>query len=308
MKREITVYRSPVLSNPNKVTGLIQAFLTGRNPLTIRAYRQDLEDFASFMSADGVDDAARGLLTLAPGDANALALGFRIALVERGLAAATINRRLAALRAFVKLARTLGIVTWSLEIQNLKTEPGRDLRGPGRAALKRVLVELSQRTDAKAKRDLAILRLLHDLGLRRGEAVSLDLEHVDLAAGTVAVLGKGRAGRASLSLPPETKAALAGWLAARGAVPGPLFTNFDRAGKGSRLTGTSLYRLTKSLGLGRPHGVRHSAITEALDLMGGDVRKVARFSRHRDMRVVAAYDDNRQDLAGEVARIVASNL
>ena len=292
----------------DKAGAVVKAFLSGRNPLTIRAYRQDLENFAAFVSAEDTSGAARHLLSLAPGDANALALGFRIALVKRDLAAATINRRLAALRAFVKLARTLGIVTWSLEIQNLKTEPGRDLRGPGRAALKRVLVELSQRTDAKAKRDLAILRLLHDLGLRRGEAVSLDLEHVDLAAGTVAVLGKGRAGRASLSLPPETKAALAAWIEARGSVPGPLFTNCDRAGKGQRLSGTSINRLTHGLGLGRPHGIRHAAITEALDLMGGDVRKVARFSRHRDMRVVATYDDNRQDLAGEVARIVASNL
>ena len=107
---------------------------------------------------------------------------------------------------------------------------------------------------------------------------------------------------------PHSNRALAAWIEARGSVPGPLFTNYDRAGKGQRLSGTSINRLTHGLGLGRPHGIRHAAITEALDLMGGDVRKVARFSRHRDMRVVATYDDNRQDLAGEVARIVASNL
>jgi integrase/recombinase XerC len=56
-----------------------------------------------------------------------------------------------------------------------------------------------------------------------------------------------------------------------------------------------------------PHGLRHAAITEALDLTGGDVRKVKRFSRHRDLQTLVVYDDNRVDLGGEVARKVASN-
>jgi integrase/recombinase XerC len=35
------------------------------------------------------------------------------------------------------------------------------------------------------------------------------------------------------------------------------------------------------------------------------MRAVQKFSRHRDVRVLNAYDDNRQDLAGDVARLVA---
>jgi integrase/recombinase XerC len=96
----------------------------------------------------------------------------------------------------------------------------------------------------------------------------------------------------------------------RGQEPGPLFTNFDRARKGRRLTGTSIYRLVRGLGRRagltvRPHGLRHAAITEALDLTGGDVRAVQRFSRHRDLKVLMVYDDNRRDLGGQVARLVA---
>lgn len=53
----------------------------------------------------------------------------------------------------------------------------------------------------------------------------------------------------------------------------------------------------------RPHGLRHSAITEALDLTG-DVRKVQRFSRHKNLAVLMVYDDNRRDLGGEVARLL----
>jgi integrase/recombinase XerC len=56
----------------------------------------------------------------------------------------------------------------------------------------------------------------------------------------------------------------------------------------------------------RPHGLRHGGITEALDLTNGNVRAVQRFSRHRDVRILSIYDDNRLDLAGNVARLVAA--
>ena len=59
------------------------------------------------------------------------------------------------------------------------------------------------------------------------------------------------------------------------------------------------------MGVVRPHGLRHAAITEALDLTKGNVRAVQRFSRHRDLRTLTIYDDNRQDLAGEIARQLA---
>jgi len=59
------------------------------------------------------------------------------------------------------------------------------------------------------------------------------------------------------------------------------------------------------IGLVRPHGLRHAAITHALDVTGGDVRRVQKFSRHRDLRTLTVYDDNRQDIAGQVAAMVA---
>jgi integrase len=51
----------------------------------------------------------------------------------------------------------------------------------------------------------------------------------------------------------------------------------------------------------RPHGLRHQAITRALDL-GRDLRDVAKFSRHRDIRRPAVYDDCRRDVGGDFAR------
>lgn len=298
-----------VLARPGgAASAVVKAFLSGRNPLTIRAYRQDLTDFAAFQGVDRPDQGAARLLAIAPGDANALALAYRTQMVERGLQGATINRRLSALRALVRLARMLGFVSWALEIANLRADSYRDLRGPGIGALRRVMAVLAQRQDAKATRDLALLRVLYDLGLRRAEVVGLDLEHLDRSASTILVLGKGRSQRVSLALPPQTKAAIEAWVALRGTVAGPLFKNFDRAGKGERLTGNGLYRLVRGYGLGRVHGLRHLSLTTALDLTGGDVRRVQRFSRHKDVRVLTVYDDARVDLGGEVAKLVAQNL
>ena len=93
---------------------------------------------------------------------------------------------------------------------------------------------------------------------------------------------------------------------------GPLFANLDRGHHGERLTGAGLYRMVRELGevagiRVRPHGLRHAAITEALERTKGDLRAVQRFSRHRDLRLLLVYDDNRQDLGGAVARFVAES-
>jgi integrase/recombinase XerC len=142
----------------------------------------------------------------------------------------------------------------------------------------------------------------------------LDFEDFDRRGGTLAVLGKGRTQKESLTLPPETKAAIEGWLVIRAEAPGPLFHSLDRARKGNgRLTGAGVYNMVRKLGMKAglkvwPHGLRHAAITEALDLTGGNVRAVQKFSRHRDVRVIERYDDNRLDLAGDVARQVAATV
>lgn len=307
-----TLVQSDALA-PTDAHRLVEDFLGGRRKTTLDAYRRDLANFCSFLEVDSPEEAAGALLWRSHGEANALALRYRNHMVERGLSAATVNRRLAALRSLVKLARTLGMISWKLEVEGLEAVPYRDTRGPGREGVRRMLDALDTRLDAKARRDRAAVRLLYDLALRRGEVVAMDLEDVDLEDGTVAVLGKGRTAKETVTLPPKTKAALEDWLQARGSESGAVFTNFDRAQKGRRLTGRSLHRIVRELGKevglrARPHGLRHAAITEALDQTNGNTRAVQRFSRHRDQRVLTRYDDNREDLAGTVARLVAEGV
>jgi integrase/recombinase XerC len=93
----------------------------------------------------------------------------------------------------VKLGRTLGRVAWAIDIPSPKVEAYRDTRGPGLGGWKALLTEApAKATTPQGKRDLALVRLMHDLELRRGEVVALDLADLYLEAGTVAIVGNGK--------------------------------------------------------------------------------------------------------------------
>jgi integrase/recombinase XerC len=141
----------------------------------------------------------------------------------------------------------------------------------------------------------------------------LDVSDLSLEAARLMIIGKGETEVMPVALPLATREVLGKWLAVRGHEPGPLFVTFDtsrgRAGRG-RLTGSGLWSIVRLLGVAAnlvvwPHGLRHGSITQALNVTHGDLRRVQRFSRHRDIRTLMLYDDNRQALAGDVAELVS---
>ena len=316
MEANVLIHANPVIISNLEVTELLKAFLSGKSKRTLIAYRQDLEDFRVFTGSEDLYAAAQLLLSHRHGKANTLAIAYRAAMMERELSPATINRRLAAIRSLVKLARTLGMVPWTLEVGNLKAESYRNTAGPGKQGVHQMISALDKRSDAKTKRDLAAVRLLYDLALRRGETVALDLADVDLDASRLFVCRKGKMEKVALTLPKPTKTALMEWIAARGNEPGPLFLNFDHAGKGSRLTGTSLYRIVRGLGVRagfkvRPHGLRHTAITEACkqaSRIGIGLEEVRNFSGHADVRTLMIYRDRERNVQGQLAALVAEGV
>lgn len=295
---------------------LLNAVLSGRNARTCRAYEADYRDFARYLGAPSPAAALESLIALDQGPANAVALGYRAHLVERGLAPATIARRLAALRSAVRLGRQLGRVGWTLQIEAPKVTPYRDTRGCGSEGWKRLLTLATREAEGSVKgaRDLALVRLLRDLALRRAEVVALDVADLDPRQSSLLVLGKGRTGKQALTLPGPVRHALDDWLRARGDEPGPLFIRLDHAGRRRRLrlSGDGLHelivRMGRRAGLSRPlrpHGLRHQGITAALDATGGNVRSVRKFSRHAKLDTLILYDDSRVDLAGDVARLIS---
>lgn len=170
-------------------------------------------------------------------------------------------------------------------------------------------------SDPKGLRDKVLLHLLYDLALRRAEVVSLDLEDVDLVTGTLRILGKGRLQKERLTLPARTRQVLAEWVEVRGNEDGPLFINFHHAPgiQGKRLSSTSLYRIIRELGTRtgqkvRPHGLRHTSISEAVrrvQAVGMDVTKVLQFSRHKDLKTLQVYIDQVEDAQGKIAELAA---
>jgi integrase/recombinase XerC len=309
IKGELVRFSPLGVATSAPVVDLSAAFLSGRNARTLLAYRKDLEDFQAFTGAPSIQAAGVILTSQGSGPANALALTYRVHLQERGLAPKTINRRLSALRSMVKLGRVLGVVSWSLEVEGIKDAPYRDTRGCGVEGFRKMLELVDGETDPKSLRDRAILRLLFGMVLRRGEVCSLDLCHLDLEGGRLSIMGKGRTQRESLTIPPKVLESLKAWVSVRGEKEGPLFPALDRGHAGHRLDGSAVYKMVSELGKAvglvvRPHGLRHAGITAALDATNGNTRTVQRFSRHKKLETLSLYDDARQDLAGEVARLV----
>jgi integrase/recombinase XerC len=292
-------------------------FLAGRSPNTLNAYRQDLAAFAAFQGARGQGEALGALIALSAGAGNSWLLAWRAAQQEAGLAPATINRRLSALRSALRFARTIGATTWVPEISGLKAQTYRDTRGPGLDGTRALLRAAAEKSPAKAARDTAIIRLMFDLGLRRGEVVGLDVDDVDRDGRRLWVLGKGKAQKEARTLPVPTLEAIDQWLALRAQVAGgyepALLVNVAGLRPGRRMTGNGLYRMIRSLGdlagiRARPHGLRHASITAALDTSNGDVRAAQAHARHASPQTTMRYDDNRQDLAGKVANGLAEVL
>src|SRR5579884_4515213 len=93
---------------------LLRRFLERAAPATARAYSADLADLARFLDTS-VETAVTSLLQ-GPEPASRLALEYALALRRRGLAPATVARRLATLRSLLGRARELGMVGWSLEL------------------------------------------------------------------------------------------------------------------------------------------------------------------------------------------------
>lgn len=307
----------PTLTQSSAIDGnrLIEAFKRGRSANTLAAYAGDLEAFGDHRGV-GPGVALTELLKGSHGQGNATLLEYRATMLEAKLAPATINRRLSAVRSVVKLARQLGITDWRPEVDGVKSQAYRDTAGPGVDGSRALLKAAVDQVPIKAKRDVAIVRMLFDMGLRRGELASLDIEHLDLDGRKVSIMGKGKRERVPVTLPVETTKALREWLDMRGIIclphDKPVFVGLAGPKFARRLSGRGIWEIITTLGekagiKAAPHGLRHASITAVLDVTG-DVRIAQKFARHSNVNTTMIYDDNRSDLGGVAAQRVASIL
>ena len=326
---------APHFPAPRADAAPLAMWLRRRPSTTARTYRAHAARFAAWLRLPDPEALPEWLRAAGRGPATERALAY-LSEVAESRAPATHNLALATLRSLVRHLQRIDHVSWLLDIEPLLVTAYRDTAGPGAPAVARLRAAARDQATARivtrggharrlpgdgrrAARDLAILRLLYDVALRRGELVDLDLAHVLVGPSgrphALWVRGKGRRDRQAVPLPPVAAEALVAWLARRGVTPGPLFVACGGRRPSGRLDGRSiaklLERLAERAGLtqalahddshppaqrvgcrARPHGLRHSAITEALERTHGDVRAVQAFSRHADPRTLNSLPDH----------------
>jgi integrase/recombinase XerD len=213
-----------------------------------------------------------------------------------GLAASTIARRIAALRAFYRHQLLLGArddnPAAALELPRRNRKLPRTLS----ASEAEQLIEAASGTTPRAMRDRALVELLYGAGLRVSEATGLHRRAVDLEERLVRALGKGSKERI-VPLGRPAVDSLRRYIAMgrphldRRNRP-ELFLN----ARGGPLTRAGAFlilrRLAEKAGLEptrvHPHLLRHSFATHLLE-GGADLRSVQELLGHADLSTTELY-------------------
>ena len=291
------------LTPESRAKVILQSILAAGRPATQHAYTADLADFTRFVSKDDPAAAVAILIGGSFDQADLLIRRYRDEMVQekkRDLSAATVNRRLTVLRKMVRAAHRRGWTTWLLDVPNVKDEAVKNPDGPSATKAGEMLAKAAADNSPAGRRTYAILRLALDLGLRRGAICALDVADVDLASRKVRVLLKGREKKRMKDLAPPTCVAIRRWVDVHPLRPlpksAPLFVNLI-PGRNTRLSGPAVYNIVTAISVAvgartRPHGLRHTAITEAVQRassLGETLDQVQAFSDHKDFRMVLRY-------------------
>ena len=251
---------------------------------TIKAYTQDLGDLRRYLA-----DGARA----SPATVSGLTAYAEWLIGPRGLAPATVKRRLACLRALFAWAERRGDITAS----PFRTAEVR-IRLPKRLPRCLTAVELRRlftgRREAPPPIALAVL-LLFTTGMRVAELTALRVGDIDLERRTLRVRGKGNRERQVFLTSSEVVGELRAFLKDHGLHRASPTTPLLRTEVGSRMSTDrvrrGLRRLAERAGLTRritPHMLRHSAATSLLEA-GIDIRFVQRLLGHRSISTTEIY-------------------
>jgi integrase/recombinase XerD len=291
-------------TQPARKDPALQAYISflrvekGLQPLSIEAYRADLDLFARQLAAAGstLSAATRSHVS-----------SFLAALQQHGLSARTASRKLSSLRGFYR---------WMLRNGHATVDPTLHISSPSGwrvlpksiaeptvaeafARLQAAIETASGGTDASAPvakalalRDAALLEVLYGAGVRVSEAASLTAASVQLAAGQLRVLGKGDKERV---VPMGRSAAQAierylqqgrPVLAADSAPHPQLFLG----AQGRPLHRSQIWAFVKkAVGpQASPHMLRHSCATHMVN-HGADLRTVQTILGHADIGTTEIY-------------------
>jgi site-specific recombinase XerD len=270
-------------------------YLARLSPGSRRAQAAALETIAHLLSGGPAQVCPWHHLTYQHGQAIRAALA-------ASYAPATANRMLAALRGVLIEAWRLGLMDTDAYRRacDIRSIPGTSLPR-GRALTSGELLALfrtcSLGPERSGPRDAALLGSLYAGGIRRSEAIDLDLDDYNRATGCLTVRA-GKGGKARLVyLSDGARNAMDDWVAARGPFLGPLFVRIRRGGvlAYTRLSPQAvldiLRRRCREAGVRQasPHDLRRSMISDLLDA-GADIVSVQKLAGHASVTTTARYD------------------
>ena len=263
----------------------------GYSQHTVSGYRHDLLEFAASLGRDKEVAAIR-----------AAAVRSYIVSLHRHNSAATVGRKLSALRTFFRFLLRQKIIDGDPLAGIAGPKVGRSIPVFLTVDETFLLLETPAAQDTFMSRDRAMLEMLYSTGMRVSELVSRDIGDLDFTEEVLRVRGKGNKERLVPVGRPAIEAVRA-WLpqreqllaerAGRGNAldRSPLFLN----GRGSRLTTRSVERMVRAYGeragisqIVTPHALRHSFATHLLE-MGADLRSVQELLGHASLSTTQRY-------------------
>lgn len=261
----------------------------GLSANTRQAYERDLRLFCKtlgFKNSDALVNVSREQIT-----------GYMTQLKEKGLAAATIARKLAAIKAFYRFMTAEGY---------MEANPAEVVEaGTKGIKLPRVLSEdevvrlLNQPdiTTAEGFRDRTMLEVLYATGMRVSELINLTLERVDLNMKYIIAFGKGSKerivplGSVAAEFLQQYLEKVRPKLTHAGRNTNIVFLAFG----GHELTRQRFWQIIRAYGRKAninkaltPHILRHSFATHLLD-NGADLRSVQELLGHSDISTTQIY-------------------
>lgn len=261
----------------------------GLSANTRQAYERDLRLFCKtlgFKNSDALVNVSREQIT-----------GYMTQLKEKGLAAATIARKLAAIKAFYRFMTAEGYMDANpAEVVEAGTK---GIKLPRVLSEDEVVRLLNQPdiTTAEGFRDRTMLEVLYATGMRVSELINLTLDRVDLNMKYIIAFGKGSKER----IVPLGSVA-AEFLQQYLEKVRPKLTHEDRntnivflAFGGHELTRQRFWQIIRAYGRKAninkaltPHILRHSFATHLLD-NGADLRSVQELLGHSDISTTQIY-------------------
>ncbi len=252
---------------------------------TVSSYVRDLTQFDRYLQNEGtaLDQVDTGVIE-----------GYDSWLTGKGKSAATVTRSLASLKCFYGWMVSNGRMESNPALQAKSVKVERKLPQVLTSQEVELLLSQPQCVDQKGYRDHAMLELLYATGIRVSELISLDVEHVNLAAGFIRCYSKNK--ERIIPLYPGAVRAISDYVRnvrPQLAVEGEhaLFVNMS----GERMSRQGFWKIIKhyqeKAGIQTeitPHTLRHSFAAHLLE-NGADLHSIQEMLGHADISSTQIY-------------------